>query len=123
MDIEKFRFYDILGDVASTGQFAGFVKGGIATAVDLFVELERVLAFPCYFGHNWNAVSDCLRDFHWRQESEIILVHHDVPGLAQDELALYLEILVYSMSDWEKDGTRVLSVFFPSSAKAALLEV
>lgn len=105
------------------GKFVGFVKGGVSSVDDLFAELDRALAFPSYFGGNWNAVSDCLRDFHWRQETEIILLHQDVPSLAKDELALYLEILSDCILDWQKDGTRRFTVFFPSSAEAVLREI
>ena len=32
------------------------------TRANLFAEFARVLVFPGYFGHNWDALSDCLRD-------------------------------------------------------------
>lgn len=32
---------------------------------DLFDAFGRDLGFPAYFGHNWNAVADCLRDWSW----------------------------------------------------------
>jgi len=123
MNIEKLRFYDVLPEIDSSGKFFGVVKNGICSVTDLFVELDCVLAFPWYFGRSWNAVWDCLRDFHWRQESEIVLVHQDVPELARDDLATYVEILIDAVPDWEQDRTCALSVFFPSSAKAALLEL
>ncbi|GGY73443.1 hypothetical protein GCM10007388_01950 [Pseudoduganella plicata] len=109
--------------VNGPGEFVGFVKSGVSSVDDLFAELDRALAFPWYFGGNWNAVSDCLRDFQWRQETEIALVHQDVPGIANDELVLYLEILIYCILDWKKDGTRRFAVFSPSSAKAVLREI
>ncbi|MFI9550611.1 barstar family protein [Nonomuraea endophytica] len=32
------------------------------TRATFFAEVARVLRFPDYFGHNWDALSDCLRD-------------------------------------------------------------
>lgn len=45
------------------------------------------------------------------------------PRSGQDDLALYLEVLIDSILDWERDGTRRFCVFFPSSAKTTLLDV
>ncbi|MFR9164902.1 MAG: barstar family protein [Dysgonomonas sp.] len=33
------------------------------------------MRFPNYFGFNWNALLDCLRDFDWIEEKYIILIH------------------------------------------------
>jgi len=35
---------------------------------ELFIELSSKLQFPDYFGYNWNAVYDCLRDLHWIEQ-------------------------------------------------------
>lgn len=32
------------------------------TRAAFFKEVARALAFPAYFGHNWDALVDCLRD-------------------------------------------------------------
>ena len=31
----------------------------------LFAELDRALALPDHFGHNWDALADCLTDLSW----------------------------------------------------------
>lgn len=61
--------------LGTPAQFAGFVERldtppgtrvGVlsgercASAEGLFDEAAEVLAFPDYFGHNWNALDDCL---------------------------------------------------------------
>lgn len=37
----------------------------IATDTQLFGALAHALEFPEYFGHNWNALNDCLSDLAW----------------------------------------------------------
>lgn len=36
-----------------------------ATEERLFQEWAAALQFPYYFGHNWDALTDCLRDLEW----------------------------------------------------------
>ncbi|MEV0385627.1 barstar family protein [Nonomuraea sp. NPDC050643] len=36
--------------------------GACRTRAAFFDEVSRALRFPDYFGHNWDALADCLRD-------------------------------------------------------------
>ena len=40
----------------------------------LFDELDRGLRFPSYFGRNWDAVDECLRDLSWLPAEGYVLV-------------------------------------------------
>lgn len=45
------------------GLFASVIGTyGVTTETELFSRMSKALAFPSYFGMNWNALSDCLRD-------------------------------------------------------------
>lgn len=37
---------------------------------ELFNKLSEVLKFPDYFGKNWNALYDFLRDFNWIEKKK-----------------------------------------------------
>lgn len=61
--------------------------------------LERLadgLAFPDYFGDNWDGLIDCLSDLSWVQAAEVIIDHSAVPQLSARDLRLYLEVTVRS---------------------------
>jgi Barstar (barnase inhibitor) len=77
------------------------IPAGIRSAADLFDALDSAGRFPDYFGANWGAVYDCLRDFSWITNRNVIIVHSDVP-LASDPTAcrVYLEILQGSIAAW-----------------------
>src|SRR6185436_13164220 len=43
------------------------------TEDELFREFAIKLAFPSYFGGNWNAFIDCMRSFPWEDRRAIVL--------------------------------------------------
>ena len=47
----------------------------------LFAALYEKLHLPGYFGFNWNALFDCLRDLHWVAQRRIVIAHEDLPLL------------------------------------------
>lgn len=67
------------------------------TRAALFVEVARVLDFPDHFGHNWSALSDCLRDV---GAGEVFIAHAE--ELLADEpadFAVLLRILARAAAD------------------------
>ena len=81
----------------------------------LFNVLARELRFPEYFGKNWDALSDLLRDFHWLHQRRIVIVHHDLPLSQERERKTYLEILDESVKGWKSKEKHELIVVFPSA--------
>ena len=42
--------------------------------------LARKLHFPAYFGHNWDALDECLRYLSWNgPQGRIVIVHEGLP--------------------------------------------
>jgi RNAse (barnase) inhibitor barstar len=68
---------------------------GIRSKAKLLAILADKLRFPGYFGHNWDALEECLRDLSWLDgERPIALVHPDLPfGNGSDHRLTYLDIL------------------------------
>ncbi|MGC3969698.1 MAG: barstar family protein [Pirellulales bacterium] len=85
--------------------------------------IARPLHFPRYFGWNWDALDECLRDLSWlRGVKQIVLVHDGVPFTRREEqLATYLQVLVDVMSLRRADPAGLqIEVVFPKSAEAII---
>ncbi|MEJ3748181.1 barstar family protein, partial [Actinomycetes bacterium KLBMP 9797] len=46
-----------------------------------FYEFSDALLFPAYFGWNWDALSDCLRDLNWLPADGYLIVVENAPRL------------------------------------------
>lgn len=75
---------------------AGFeivtVAGTAITNVStLFAEMARAFRFPDYFGHNWAALMDCLRDLRDRENTRIALLWVDAAASLDADLQTFLD--------------------------------
>jgi hypothetical protein len=78
------------------------VPGEIQNAKHLFDFFYESLVLPGYFGFNWSALSDCLRDLDWISERGVLVVHENIPALPLSEIRIYLEILQDAMLSWRE---------------------
>ena len=86
---------------------------GIGSFADLFAVYFKQLELPGYTGHNWNALSDSLRDLSWVRQRRVILLHQDVPTLSPPDTVQYLDVLRESAVDWKPGEEHELVVVFP----------
>ena len=93
------------------------IPRGIGTKNTLLNTLESLLAFPAYFGFNWDALFDCFRDLSWLSEHTIVLIHPELPMLPRPELEIYLRLLRDSVLDWHPEEAHRLDVIFAESDK------
>ena len=110
-----FEFIDDLGGVKA--DFIGTVPPGIASKEALLHALYEALSLPGWFGFNWDALSDCLRDFHWMDHHDIAVVHHDVPALPGRELRAYVDVLADAVESWQPNESHRLIVVFPTTVE------
>jgi RNAse (barnase) inhibitor barstar len=85
--------------------------------------LSRELKFPAYFGNNWDALSDCLRDLSWIKPHRVILLHEDSPPLEAKDVVTYLDVLSECVRDWKSGENHELVVVFPREVPDALAGV
>jgi RNAse (barnase) inhibitor barstar len=83
----------------------------------LHTKLSEILKFPDYYGDNWNALYDCLRDFSWINKKGIVLVHIDLPKLSDEEFRTYIEVLSDVIQDWKEYEEHYFKVIFPKEAE------
>ena len=79
---------------------------------DLLKELSAKLNFPDYFGFNWDALYDCLRDLNWINQKEIVLVHDELPLLDNETLKNYINLLYMTVQDWQISEEHQFEVVF-----------
>lgn len=94
------------------------VPKGIESESELFNALYERLRFPDYFGDNWNALEECLRDLAWLPNGRIAISHEDLPLRARPAaLGIYLSILDGAVRKAAMTPGRGLAVAFPESSE------
>lgn len=120
---DVFRFID--GPVSyDTGKvFFARLDPLISNTDELLRSLYYLLWFPGYFGFNWNALEDCLRDFSWVSEEKIIIFHDALPNISNDDLKIYLEILRDTVLDWYGYEQHTLKVVFQKKDRERITKI
>ena len=100
------------------------VPAGIQSKAALLDALSDALCFPDYFGGNWDALDECIRDLSWLPGGDVMLSHEDLP-LSQDfaSLSTYLSILKDAVEKWNATGERQLRVVFPPQTESIVERV
>jgi RNAse (barnase) inhibitor barstar len=112
-------------DQVSIGEKAlvGRISPGVSDAERLLDSIAAVLFFPAYFGRNWNALYDCLSDFHWTEAKCVFLVHEDLPKLSPQDLRVYLEILKDAAANWKPGEAHELHIVFAKRDEGTVLAI
>jgi len=90
------------------------VPANVSSKDELLDILASELRFPDYFGHNWDALEECLLDLSWLKAKRIVIQHEAYPiQIGEDNLKIYKSILKRCAIDWEQDEEHELVIIFP----------
>jgi len=99
----------VLVEVAAARQFAVFrvSLAGCTGSGEMLARLGEQLAFPDWYGQNWDALTDCLTDFSWRAAEGYVLVLEelgDFRAAGDDDFDTLIEILSDASASWSVLG-------------------
>lgn len=122
-----FRAAEPPADLESAAQAVGLRVHAIdasaaRTKSQMLGLLGRSLAFPSWYGRNWDALEDCLTDLSWLPEPGLVLRIAGFEHYAEadpDGFAILLDIFKTSAEYWRGEG-RGFWVFFTGTPAARL---
>lgn len=111
-----FQFLESPADLCEPAAHMVRVPRGIRSKEKLFSIFATALRFPKYFGWNWDAFEECLRDLSWLPaDRPIVIVHVDLPfGSGGENRGIYLDVLRSAVNQ----TNRSLRVIWPLDCKA-----
>ncbi len=91
----------------------------VGSKAQLMNFLASELQFPDWFGHNWDALDECLADLSWLTVQRVLFVHPELPQLDEPDLAAYLEILA-DACELELTVPKISAVFTLTSRRRVI---
>ena len=93
------------------------VPRGVRSKEKLLRILAGKLRLPGYFGGNWDALEDALRDLTWLPAGQrVVIMHADLPfGAGGENRGIYLAILQSVAEHWAANGQRTFEVVLPET--------
>lgn len=69
--------------------------------------IAKTMGFPEWFGHNWDALLDCLADLGWRPaEGYLVILEHcdGIHGRAESDFVQTLQVFEAAANEWRDQG-------------------
>jgi hypothetical protein len=95
----------------------------VRTKAALLERFAAALAFPDWFGANWDALEDCLGDLSWRADLGRLLLIEGFEPLAsdaRDDFRILLDLLTDVADVWSGRGRAFFVVFVDPAQKLRL---
>ena len=106
---------------AKRAGFAAFVIDGknIARKEQLLNHAATAMHFPKSFGHNWDALEECLTDLEWVDGDGYLIYYDHIDGLLNDhpdQFETLVEILRDAVASWKEDDEAMVALLSGSKA-------
>ena len=97
--------YTLAWKLQQGGSAARVIRGSKTTTLDAFFsEIGAALQLPAYFGENWDALDECLKDLSWLPGPAYVLIVADADRLFRDDkfdsLPTLLKLAVSAGEAW-----------------------
>ena len=94
------------------------IPRGIRSKQKLFAIFAERLHFPRYFGWNWDALEELLRDLSWLPaDKPIVIVHEDLPfGAGGENRHIYFAVLAAATASGASTN-RTIRVLIPAQSR------
>ena len=110
--------------IQSAAKRAGFaffhVDGkNIARKEQLLIHVAMSLHFPKDFGHNWDALEECLTDLEWVDADGYLIYYDHIDGLLEahpDQFETLVEIVRDAVASWKEDDAAMIVLLAGSKA-------
>jgi RNAse (barnase) inhibitor barstar len=116
----NFEFVDDVAGFRAPNSLVVRLNGRLRRKRDLFRALASELKFPRYFGHNWDALEECLKDLSWLgDQSSVVVVHKYIPLANEQQRTTYIDILRHA----QVNQRLPVRVVFPRSGQSQIEKV
>jgi RNAse (barnase) inhibitor barstar len=99
-------------DIVAAAKAKGFAtfRVNLAKADDkaqMLADIGKTLTFPDWFGHNFDALADCLADMAWQPaDGYLVLLEHcdGIHGKAESDFVTTLQVFEQAANEWREAG-------------------
>ncbi len=96
---------------------------GVEDRESMLAALSRELAFPAWFGGNWDALEDCLSDLSWIEAAGHLIVFEDFQAVLTDELGVLIDVLSSAAEFWAAQKRPFFAVFLDPERSLGLADL
>ena len=90
----------------------------VLAAADPIAALAKALAFPAWFGGNWDALEDALSDLSWRPaKGRVLILEGIAPG---DDAGILIDVLRAAAEHWAAQRVPFFAVLLGAQKKLSL---